>query len=1136
MSEFDDLIPEKAPEGSGAFDDLVPAGAFDDLVPAKEEVGTLRGIAGTARLAFKGTGQAIDAARLAELPRGATMRQERRAFEKSMGDVRFTDPLAAPDVRELVGPGRRVEEMRLPVEMQRRELAEKIAVRERELRAIEQAPAMERWNLAKGRDAVKVFVRDPVEITSNIIVQGLAGSLPAVGGAVAGSAAGPGGTAAGAGLGSLAVEYSNKLLSSMREAGVDLADADAVDRAFRDPRQLAAMKQTAVDRGIPVAAFDAFSAGIAGKFLGGATGTRQVVRAGATEAGVQAASGAAGELAGELAAGEKISGKEIFAEAIGELGPGAVETALNASRAARSRTTPAAALVPRVTEFQAPEPATLEEALQEVDKTVVEVSDPMGLNATAEPETATELQDRRMFPVVEVPISELRLSADVPNFKAEADPETGVVAGQRLEGKYERLGTGAITVWERNDGRREVISGRHRFDLARRAGERTIPSQIVREADGFTKEMVMTLDAEMNIRDGQGSVGDYANYFRNTAIDEEAARARGLLSRAKGKAGWALGKAASDDLYALYRAGKVSEAQAVAIATAAPNEAALQRVGSRATIKGAGPQELANFIQAVRYKTRNAPAEQLDLFGADDAAMNEAERLGQIATQLQRELDKEIKATDNAVRNAELAKAKGLRFERDPDVILSENAQMRVLRKSWDNWALHPELVGQVLAKAGVPAPGPRLEVAQMPGLTPEKRAVEAEATRMVQERAEEMIAEYERRFGNTLDVDDARELFPAYTKDLESRGTMVQAVHEPASALVLEMYRRKLAQKGGSDNVMFLAGGAGSGKSTALQNFRPGEKLLLQFDSVMANFSSAVKRIEQALAAGRKVQVMFVYSPFEQATAQMINRAQAKGRTVPAEVHAQGHFEAPRVLLQLAEKYEGDPRVRIRVIDSTGPAGNARIVGIDFLADKLQSDIGRLVDEVHRQVKERESQLRPAVVRGIIGDPEGGRSGGQTGERAGGQPESRGEEGSQSVEDFLDSLKVDTAGQLHAFGLVPATWNLLIDLVKVGVRAGRTVADAIEWAIAQIKERFPGQEFDEAGARAELLSLADRQFTQKVLDPESEVSGQVRTWITPAARFYEPRSNQTDAEAANAIIDGHGIDNAIVIDRKSVV
>ena len=64
------------------------------------------------------------------------------------------------------------------------------------------------------------------------------------------------------------------------------------------------------------------------------------------------------------------------------------------------------------------------------------------------------------------------------------------------------------------------------------------------EADGFTKAphtkaQALILDAESNIQDGNGSVKDYAHYFRNAKnLTEESARQGGLLSRAKRKADW----------------------------------------------------------------------------------------------------------------------------------------------------------------------------------------------------------------------------------------------------------------------------------------------------------------------------------------------------------------------------------------------------------------------------------------------------------------------------------------------------------------------------------------------------------------------------------------------------------------------
>ncbi len=74
-------------------------------------------------------------------------------------------------------------------------------------------------------------------------------------------------------------------------------------------------------------------------------------------------------------------------------------------------------------------------------------------------------------------------------------------------------------------------------------------------------------------------------------------------------------------------------------------------------------------------------------------------------------------------------------------------------------------------------------------------------------------------------------------------------------------------------------------------------------------------------------------------------------------------------------------------------------------------------------------------------------------------------------VLDYLDSLKADTNGKLHAFGLIPEMWNTLVDLVKLGVRGGREIHSAIDWAIKQFQAKHPDQKFDEEGAKAYLAT-----------------------------------------------------------------
>lgn len=235
--------------------------------------------------------------------------------------------------------------------------AQDIASREWDIQNRKTSGPWQDWQAAQGAEAAKVFLRDPIEITSNIIASGLAGSVPSLAagaagglaqGAATGTLAGPGGTIAGgalgagvgAGVGSLATEYGAKYLEVLREAGADLTDPESIVKFASDKALTDRAMELGLRRGIPVAVFDALSAGLAGKLFKAAKGAGRgaVAAAGAGEAAVQGGLGGAGEVAGSLVAGEKINPKAVFEEVIGEVGPGAVEVGLGTMRGSSRET------------------------------------------------------------------------------------------------------------------------------------------------------------------------------------------------------------------------------------------------------------------------------------------------------------------------------------------------------------------------------------------------------------------------------------------------------------------------------------------------------------------------------------------------------------------------------------------------------------------------------------------------------------------------------------------------------------------------------------------------------------------------------------------------------------------------------
>jgi hypothetical protein len=305
------------------------------------------------------------------------------------------------------------------------------------------------------------------------------------------------------------------------------------------------------------------------------------------------------------------------------------------------------------------------------------------------------VEDLPRLAVVELPLSKLTLSEDVPQFKSGADDESGVV--EALGGKFDRTGVAPIQIWERTDGRLEIISGRHRTDLARRSGEKTIPAQVHKESEGFTAKQAMMLDAELNIRDGQGKVKDYVDYFTHSEISEDEADKRGLLARSIGQRAFVIASKGSDELKTLHRNEIISDQAAADVATLAPSNSAMQAVGLRVLQEHKPLNNALNTMRAVMALTREKGQEPdtFDLFGFDDSALKEAEAMAKIASRKQRQIGEQLSAIKGAVKNPKAAAKHGVIVENQADA-LAKVQTMTVLKSRWDNWSSHADLLDEV--------------------------------------------------------------------------------------------------------------------------------------------------------------------------------------------------------------------------------------------------------------------------------------------------------------------------------------------------------------------------------------------------------------------------------------------------------
>lgn len=303
---------------------------------------------------------------------------------------------------------------------------------------------------------------------------------------------------------------------------------------------------------------------------------------------------------------------------------------------------------------------------------------------------------------------------------------------------------------------------------------------------------------------------------------------------------------------------------------------------------------------------------------------------------------------------------------------------------------------------------------------------------------------------GRVLNTDTARELSPEYLADR----TRSADVHEAASDTIKLLYEQKLAQptpEGFDSTVLFTAGGTGAGKTSGMKAM--GDSIgrpEIIYDTNMNTLSSAVDKIEQALAAGRDVDIVYVYRDAVDALVNgAIPRAQRQaerygsGRTVPLREHARTHSGVRPTIEAIAARYADDPRVKVTAIDNSQGKGKQKVVDLASLPrveeDSLHGSLQDALDQA------RTGGLAEDLYRGF-GGPGRGAPAALAGNRAGNGP-SQGraqgspgrETGSRGEVSPAPETPLDAARQLAAQN---PDASIVVGADADGGAVHRTVAD----------------------------------------------------------------------------------------------
>ncbi|MFV0512506.1 MAG: hypothetical protein ACK5MY_02550 [Jhaorihella sp.] len=272
-----------------------------------------------------------------------------------------------------------------------------------EIQSLPQTEAMQRWNEAEDTwGALETLRENPIGTIRGLALTSGGVTAATMLATIAGSVAGPGGAAAAGGVVGGSAEFgltvANEILDDMRANKVDTDDPIAVADYIENNRE--AMREAinkGVVRSLAVAGADAASGGAIGRVSqamrgAGASRLRNIAATTATAVGLEPGSEAAGEaLAIGLTEGfNNIDGREVLAEALGGVGPSAVQGAGQATvetfRGPRAPTQPPPASEEPAPETPAPDlPPDLERAPDQLE-TPPETPDTPPETPEAEPE------------------------------------------------------------------------------------------------------------------------------------------------------------------------------------------------------------------------------------------------------------------------------------------------------------------------------------------------------------------------------------------------------------------------------------------------------------------------------------------------------------------------------------------------------------------------------------------------------------------------------------------------------------------------------------------------------------------------------------------------------------------------------
>ena len=212
-----------------------------------------------------------------------------------------------------------------------------------------------------------------------------------------------------------------------------------------------------------------------------------------------------------------------------------------------------------------------------------------------------------------VPVARLHLSPDAPQVKVGSNKK-GVV--NPLVGDY-RQDAPPVYVWQRRNGTLEVISGRHRLDLAKRTNTEMIAAYVYPEDAAHDAKWARLLDYEQNMQDDQADELTAAIYVRETQLSDEELTRRGLTrGGTKSARGILIGREAREDLWSRFQSRAIDPRTAEAVCKLTmymPDKSridAMQAMAAADLARGKSLEHVAAKLQLMAHADADGEATQ----------------------------------------------------------------------------------------------------------------------------------------------------------------------------------------------------------------------------------------------------------------------------------------------------------------------------------------------------------------------------------------------------------------------------------------------------------------------------------------------------------------------------------------------